>query len=462
MKLKLLLIFVISLILFSFRITSIPRGLTIDEASFGYNAVLLSRTLHDENHRFLPVFVLSIDKQDWRQPITQYYITALFKLFEPSVFLLRFSTVIVASASVVLIYLIGGLVSSLLLIMTPVFFMHSHLALDNIMPIPFILVWLYSIYKYSENKKNLYLNLAGLAIGLGIYSYKGVRVFIPVWLLTSTFYIFIIGKYKAVARYLLSILPFVIIIPYLEYKYAGAVLNNEKLVFNDLYQYLYRYFSYFDLSFLFGQGDTLLIHSTGKHGMYLVATLPFFIIGLVKSWDKSLFYKFISITFFLGPILFGFFGLIHRASKIISEVPFYILISSFGATWLYEKYRKIFVILAVLVLLNFGSFICYYWFTYPDQTKNLFYDMNAGMEYKTLKELSDRYGYTPYVDASKVSEKFSSGDFVRSIYFTDMPSLWNGDSSKLPLNTIVMTDNPNVKDMEKLDVKYNNFLYYKK
>jgi 4-amino-4-deoxy-L-arabinose transferase-like glycosyltransferase len=81
--------------------------LTDDEAAFGYNAVLLSRTAHDESGRFLPFFVLSLDGQDWRQPVTQYYLTALFKIFSPSVFLLRFSSVLVAITSAVLLYLLS-------------------------------------------------------------------------------------------------------------------------------------------------------------------------------------------------------------------------------------------------------------------------------------------------------------------------------------------------------------------
>lgn len=462
MKFKLVLLFLFSLLLLSFKLATVPVGLTIDEASFGYNAVLLSRTLHDETGRFLPVFVLSINKTDWRQPVTQYFITAVFKLFEPSVFLLRFTSVIVASVSIVLIYFLGGILSSLLLLVTPVFFMHSHLALDNIMPVPFILVWLISIWNYSKNKNIKNLVLAGIAIGIGFYSYKGIRVFLPVWLITSSIYIYLLGKWKSVFIYLLSALPFFAIVPYLEVKYAGAVLNNEKIKFEGVYQFLYRYLSYFDLSFLFGQGDTMLIHSTGKHGMYLFMTLPLFLIGLVKSWKKDYFYRFITLSFFLGPLLFGFFGLIHRSSKLLSEVPFYIVLASFGALWLFKNKRHIFILICSLVLINFASFLYYYWFVYPSTTKDIFYSMTSGEEYRTLKEISDKYKLTPYVDSAKVSTNFSSGDFIRSIYFTKMPNGWSGDSKSLPDNSVVMTDNPDAKDLERLDYKFENYLYYRK
>ena len=88
---KIVLVFILLCIFYSYRILQVPSGLTADEGAFAYNAVLLSRTLHDENGRFMPFFVLSLNGTDWRQPVTQYYLAALFKIFGASLFLLRFS-----------------------------------------------------------------------------------------------------------------------------------------------------------------------------------------------------------------------------------------------------------------------------------------------------------------------------------------------------------------------------------
>lgn len=138
------------LLFFSFKLTSVPAGITVDEGAFGYNAILLSKTLHDENGRFLPVFVLSIKGTDWRQPVTQYFDAVYFKAFGASVFNLRFTSVIVAVVSVFLIFYLarqllgkfGAIVASLLLVTTPIFMIQSHLGLDNIYPIPFVIGWL--------------------------------------------------------------------------------------------------------------------------------------------------------------------------------------------------------------------------------------------------------------------------------------------------------------------------------
>jgi len=90
-----LVLFVILSKFFSYRILNVPLGLTADEGAFAYNAVLLSKTLHDENNRFLPIFVLSLNGADWRQPVTQYYLTAFFRFFGSSVFNLRYSSVVI-------------------------------------------------------------------------------------------------------------------------------------------------------------------------------------------------------------------------------------------------------------------------------------------------------------------------------------------------------------------------------
>lgn len=461
MKLKLIILFIASLFIFSYKLGVVPNGLTIDEASFGYNGVLLSKTYRDENNRFLPVFVLSIDKNDWRQPISQYLIATCFKIFGPSIYNLRFTSVIIASASVVLIYLLSGIWGSAFLISTPIFFMHSHLGLDNIMPVPFIILWIYWLYKYSKTNKSFWLSLAGVAIGIGFYSYKGIRIFIPVWFLTSSVFIYLINKkLKPVATYILSFAPFILIIPVLEYFYAGAVLNNEKLKFEGIYTFLYRYFSAFDLSFLYIKGDEMLIHSTGMHGMLLLATLPVFFYGLVKLWKSDLFGKFVVSSFLFGPFLFGFIGAVHRASRMISEVPFYVIICSYGMVLLSKKYKYLYFLTSLLVFINFIDFAKYYHFVYPEKNSNLFYNLSAGEEYKYLKEISDSKNLTPYIDRKYVYSKFSTSDFIRSIYFLKLPNVFDGDLSKLPNGSVLMTDDANLKGLEKSEIVYKNFLYY--
>lgn len=68
----LIIFLILAFFFFSYRLIQVPTGLTIDEASIGYNAVLIGKTLRDETGRFLPFFPLTINKSDWKQPSSIY------------------------------------------------------------------------------------------------------------------------------------------------------------------------------------------------------------------------------------------------------------------------------------------------------------------------------------------------------------------------------------------------------
>ena len=485
-KLKVILFVTVSallLILFSYKLTSVPDGITGDEAAFGYNGVLLSRTLHDENGRKLPIFVLSLGGTDWRQPVTQYFITGYFKIFGPSLFNLRFTSVIVAVASIWLIYFlgkklfgssIGGIVAAVLMATTPIFMIQSHMGLDNIYPIPFVICWLIGLYEYKRTKKNAWLIFSGVALGVGLYAYKAMRIFVPVWSILSVLFIgeeFLmkvsLSNLKKIVKptlfFIISLLPFFAIIPVLEYLYAGAVLNNEHFVFSGFHNFFFPFLSSFDPSFLFVKGDDILIHSTGIHGMYLLASLPFFIIGLVGVWKKSSFWKLVTISFFLGPLMFGLMGSVHRASRLLALIPLFSLISASGFLTLWKyKTKYLILVFSVLLVVNYFDFLHYYFSQYAGATKNLFNDFASPQNaYKILKDDVTKNNMTPFVDEVIAKKEGETQNFARAIYFKDPINMWNGDIKSLPQNAVLMTDNSDVKKLKKIENSGNYYFYIK-
>lgn len=457
---------------FAFRLTETPSGITIDEGAFGYNGILLSQTLHDENGRFMPIFVLSIHGNDWRQPVTQYMVTLFFKVLGASVYNLRLVSVFMALLSVIFIFFLGkkllgtagGIAASVFLTSTPVFMIHSHLGLDNIAPVPFVIAWLFFLYLFSKKKENFLLILSAISLGVGYYSYKGMRVFVPIWIILTIIFLsweFLVNRDKKtfknvitpVLYFSLSAFPFFAIIPYLETKYAGAVLNNEHPVFEGFYHFLYPYFSMFDPSFLFIKGDELFYHSTGKHGMYLLLSLPFFVTGLVASFKKGSFWKLIIASFFLGPLLFGLFGSIHRASRMLAEVPLYALICAAGVFWFWKK-KSLKLLLGALVILfavNYYDFINYYWYQYPKDTESIFYHINVNEDaYKFLKAESEDNNFVPFVDSVVSRQENTTVDFARTMSFIYPPMSWDGKKDSLPSNSVLMTSNSNITYLTKI------------
>ena len=242
-KIKLILVFLIILLLwifFNFRLTDVPPGMNGDEASIGYNAILLSRTLRDENKRLLPTFVLT--GQDWKQPVTIYSTAILFKIFGPSYTILRGTSTLFVIISAFLLFLfikeilnfkiaIFGTITFLLI---PAIMIQSHLALENVALLPFVVFWVWMVYKYENAKILRYLFFSGISLGISFYSYNGMRLIMPVLALLTIFYIFYLNKFKLhssfapIKFFILGIAPFILILPILMTKYPGAIFANNQ------------------------------------------------------------------------------------------------------------------------------------------------------------------------------------------------------------------------------------------
>lgn len=468
------------LVFFSYKLTQIPAGINGDEAAVGYNAILISRTLRDQNGRKLPIFVLTQGGTDWKQPITQYFSVIIFKIFGPSLFNLRMTAVLMVVASVLLIYFLGkkllgnfgAILAAIFLATTPIIMIQSHLAFDNINAVPFTIIWLIGLYLFSKNRKIRYLVLSAVSLGIGFYSYKAMRIFVPVNLILSLIYLSesFLRKMskktfqailKPVFVFSISIFPFFAVIPDLEFHYSGAVLNHAGLWISNIYNFIYNYFANFDPSFLFIRGDDLLIHSTGYHGMYLLMSLPFFILGLIYSWRKSSFWKLIIISFFLGPLMFGYIGQIHRASRLLAEVPFYALISAAGFISIWQKKTKLLAGgLILLFILNYYNFIHYYLGDFAKDTANLYTCYSCQDDaYKSLKSESVKLNLYPYIDHVLTQGQDPTRDFIKTMYFTAPPGVWDGDKKDYPKNAVLMTNNSNVDFLTKID-HFGSYYFY--
>ena len=435
---------------FSYRILNTPLGLTADEGAFAYNAVLLSQTGRDENNRLLPVFVLSLNGSDWRQPVTQYYMALFFKIFGPSVFNLRFTSVVITLVSAILLFILSrhlfgrnmAILATGIFLTTPLIMIQSHLGLDNIMPVPFTIIWLLGLYLFTQTRKNKFLFIAGVSLGIAFYSYKGMRATVPVWYLLTAFYLFTQETFPKFIRRLLAfslgIGPFFLAIPWLESLYPGAVFDRHTFNWNSIYAFLYPYFSSFDISFLFIQGDATAWHSTGRHGMMLLATLPLFVFGLYQAFRKKGYWYFVVASFFTAPLLFGFVGSVHRASRLMSIIPAYALISVLGATWLWSKKKIILVAIIFASIINYWDFVKFYWYQYPELTRIWFGDMVAYQDYQALGIQAKKLHRQPYISTQIVSGQGHSGRYFAAAY-VGLAVKQLADSDPLPPNSLLMS-----------------------
>jgi len=190
-------------------------------------------------------------------------------------------------------------------------------------------------------------------------------------------------------------------------------------------------------------------------------SLPFFVPGLASSWKKSNFWKLIIVSFFLGPLMFGYIGQVHRASRLMALIPLYSLISGSGFLYLWQKRSKILIgILTIFFIVNYFDFIHYYLIDYAKDTKTIFYNFESiDRSFKILKEESVERNLTPYVDQVIMTGLNPTRDFARSIYFAGPLNTWNGVEKEYPADAILMTDNSNINFLKQID-HFDRYYFY--
>lgn len=370
-----LIILIAAFFLLTYRNTKVPPGINGDEVGIAHNAALMSKNLTDENNNFLPLFIFA-KSSDWKQPVTVYSTAFVFRVFGISFENLRMTSALFVIVTLVILYFFSKekynfkffVVSSLIFLTVPIILIQSHLGLENIAPLPFILFWLWMLVKYERTKNKVFLILSGGSLGVGLFSYLGMRIISPMLVVISLVYLF---KFRwKVFYFLAGAVPFFILLWISNYFYPGAVTGHFSAPTPTINEFLLRYLSNFDFSFLFLKGDAVSFHSTGQAGMFLVATLPIFLIGIYEILkNRKPFEILILVSFFISPVLFGFVPDIYRASRIVALVPLFIIISTIGFQAIGKRTQ---ILIAVLILINFIFFAKDYWFDYATRVGKYF------------------------------------------------------------------------------------------
>lgn len=453
----LVILFLIGWFLLTFKITEVPPGINGDEAAIGLSALQVARSGKDLRGQPLPIFSSIPDSLDWKQPITLYSEVIAFKIFKPSYFALRAVSVFFALVGGILIFLwlknllglFPALMGFFIFLTTPIIMIQSHLALENIAPVPFIILWLIMLTKYEQNPKISYLSVSSLSLFFGFYSYLGMRLIVPMLFLITAIFIFFRNRKHLLVLALIAVFLLISIF-LLKNKYPGSLwgLYRPYLV-TSYQQFFLPYLANFDPSFLYISGDTTVYHSTGKHGMFLIATLPLFIAGIIKiiKINKAI-PNLILISFFLAPLLFGLGSTIHRASRIVGLVPMYVAICCFGIVYILSLKRKIFTIMTMsvvilLILLNYLDFAYDYLFEYPKRVRSDF-ATPIHLAFEKLHQQSLKNNLTPLIQSDLSAQNPAAFRFFDLIFFPDSVKKWS-NLTNFPKGSATLVDKGSIK-----------------
>lgn len=201
--------------------------------------------------------------------------------------------------------------------------------------------------------------------------------------------------------------------------------------------------------------------------MMLLASSPLFFIGCYQAIKKKNFWLFILAVFFLAPLLYGLIGSVHRASRLMAIVPLYALLATLGGDFLWRskiknfiKGKIIFLVIIILIFINYFDFVNYYWFTYPKFTHQSENTLKVFKAYRALAEQAKLKGLTPYLDT--VVQDGDSGLFFEVIYFDQPIGRWMSKKDVLPTGSILLTPRREIPGLEKanIDIPFRHLQIY--
>jgi 4-amino-4-deoxy-L-arabinose transferase-like glycosyltransferase len=420
----LILIIFFAAILRIYKLDKIPNGFTSDEAQIGYDAYSILKTGRDHHGKFLPFYPEGFT---WGiNPIFIYSLIPFIKIFDLSVFSIRFVSALWGILIVIGTFFLGkeifnekvGLISSFLVSISPWALQYSRIAWELITTPSFVIFGVFFLIRgvKKSNKKNIFLG--SFLLALSTYTYATAKLFSPILFLG---FLLINEKFfrKHKKLLLITVIIFLItVLPVFYYTFFGignlrfnvlSIFNQDTLnkyrdelnskynftpglnflIKNDYFVYFYifltNYLKHISLDFLFFIGDANLRHSIRGFGQLYIFELPlvlgalFLLIKRRNNIDKL-----ILLWLLLFPVASSLTGdRIPHASRTFIAIPIFQIISAIFIVKIYDwlkihshynlkfnkSIKKIFLknfIIALVFLYLIGSFanIILYFYNY--------------------------------------------------------------------------------------------------
>ena len=430
----------------------IPNGLNWDELAYGYNAVSLWKTGHDEWGAVWPLFLRSYG--EYKPALLSYLQIPFIAWFGQTAFSLRLVTVLLGIVSLLATYGIvrrldrrqdTALLSALLVALAPWHIHYSRAAMDPMVGFAWLMLGVWGLLT-----KNRWLKLLGaVSLGLSMYSYNAERVFIPlliggslvglqlwqkskrkiiswktwlpasaIWLLMASLLLVatLWGPAGKRAQQVLSwdntALESQVLERYFRTSVVGwprfRVLNNKAILFaQDTAQ---RYLVHFQPDFLFGDHNLSSRHAFGQYGNLLLLTLPLMVIGLLTVDYRQSSSRFWLLWLILAPIPAALSSDVPHSGRVLQMLPALAWFAAQGWVWLVAK-LPLKPVLSHLVLLTFLGFnFALYW-----QNYFLFFPEGSSYEWQGYLESAVTDGYQTRQDFTHTI--FTSVDSHPGLHF---------------------------------------------
>jgi len=378
-------------------LNNVPPHLGNDEISIAYDSYSIRTTGKDEYGISWPLSFKS--HRVYKSPLYAYLNMPFNYLFGNNEYGVRFLSAFVGSIAIIILGLFGrflggsgvGLFGALLLAINPKSIFVSRMAYESNLASVMMLIGVFLMFKFLKKQKKIFLFFSGFFLGLSVWSYQTQLGLVPLLMFGLPF---LWNKKINFKKWgLMWVVAIILIIPIVwdllnvqmkdpynrassQIWYQGVSLQTYLSTTNDnkikktvtvLIDPIYRYLDHFSLDYLFTKGMELFPKNEPfNFGWFLLGTLPLLIVGLVNI--KKIYKEYsLGLLFWwlLCPIIPS---LTHGEIAAVRNLAFImptILIMSAGGKIIFDKSKKYFYLIMLIILLNFTYFSIAYYVHFP-------------------------------------------------------------------------------------------------
>ena len=396
-----IILFILYLFIHIYKITKVPYGLHIDEAGMAYDAYNLSKYGVD---RYLYSYPVYLYNSGGGQSILYCYLCVLlFKFLPFSIFTIRIPAIL----NSILIFIYGSLIINkflkskkitilymFLIIIMPYFIMATRIGLDCNLMLGISTMFIYYLSKSIINNKKINYFISGIIGGIVLYTYALSYIIVPLFLLITLIYM-IHHKKAKLSNILIFLIPFIILsIPLIIVQIINIFNLDQLKIFNITFTKLMGYRGHeisihniikniIPLIKCILLYDWIPYNTIPKYGTIYYISIPFFIIGFIKTIYKFIKEKTFNINnvilfwfiscFILGLLLGGDGVNTNKVNAIFVSVAYFIVIGIEFYSNYFIKYKKVLLTILILIYVYyFINFFNFYYYKYSSDNDPLF------------------------------------------------------------------------------------------
>lgn len=401
-KIFLITVLILGIILRVYQMGQMPKGISSDEASLGYNAYSILKTGRDEFGVKLPLSLKAFG--EYKAPLYSYLSIIPISILDLNEVSIRLPSAVFSILTLLLLYFLvkelfnkekTALLCAFVFSVLPWNLQFSRIAYEGNLMLFLLCGGVYFFYRgFTQNK---YFLFSTIFFCLSFYSHYNIRIFLPIFLI-SLFLIFkdnlnnfkkiliinlLLGimflfpllintvRFEKNSRFnFISLFNDVSILLTVNEKVAGHIWQgigspaSIRIMHNKISEpamrFMENYISHFNPLFLLFIGDDSKFYKTPGSGLILFVFLPFLFLGIMHLLKKAdLGSKIILLWLFLSPIASSVTRMSASGNRAFMMLIPVVILIGIGINRFSDHYsirKKKWIIMAICLILIFDLF----------------------------------------------------------------------------------------------------------